>query len=97
MNNPENYSCRVKVLNEPAFSRTGSVFPDVFDCDFDYGSVWDEHYGGSLLRKDNVKMRVFLLAEQHTIEQDIYLNVELDRSQCALIRHGLIEIIIKIN
>ena len=43
--------------------------------------------------KDNVKMRVFLLAEKHTIEQDIYMNVELDRSQCSLIRHGLIEII----
>ena len=52
------------------------------------GSVWYEHNGGKLLAKDTVKMRVFLLADDHTIEQDIYLPIEVENSQCSLIRVG---------
>jgi hypothetical protein len=33
-------------------------------------------------------MRIFLLSEDYTIEQDIYLNIEVDSSSCTLIRVG---------
>ena len=80
VNNPKGYSCRVQVLTEPHFSRAGTVYPQLFDCGFIYGSVWYEHVGAQLLKSDTVKMRVFLLAEEHTIvrsEKDDFLEVTI--------------------
>ena len=38
VNNPERYSCRVQVLDEPHFGRAGTIFPQLFDCDFSKAS-----------------------------------------------------------
>ena len=69
VSNPDGYNCRIQVLEEPHYSRAGQVYPQLFDCEFDPGSIWYEHNGGKLLKNDMVKMRVFLLAANHTIEQ----------------------------
>ena len=69
VSNPDGYNCRIQVLDEPHYSRAGQVYPKLFDCAFDEGSIWYEHNGGKLLKNDMVKMRVFLLAANHTIEQ----------------------------
>ena len=69
VSNPDGYNCRIQVLDEPHYSRAGQVYPQLFDCAFDQGSIWYEHNGGKLLKNDIVKMRVFLLAANHTIEQ----------------------------
>ena len=69
VSNPDGYNCRIQVLDEPHYSRAGQVYPQLFDCEFDPGSIWYEHNGGKLLKNDMVKMRVFLLAANHTIEQ----------------------------
>ena len=71
VSNPDGYNCRIQVLEEPHYSRAGQVYPKLFDCEFDPGSIWYEHNGGKLLKNDMVKMRVFLLAANHTIEQGI--------------------------
>ena len=34
VHNPESFSCRVQVLDEPHFGRAGTIFPQLFDCDF---------------------------------------------------------------
>jgi hypothetical protein len=52
VNNPDGHSCRIQVLEEPHFARAGNVFPSLFDCGFDYGSVWYEHNGAELLQKE---------------------------------------------
>ena len=88
VSNPANYSCRIQVVNEPHYSRAGGIYPQLFDCSFTKGSVWYEHNGGKLLPTDTVKMRVFILADDHTVEQEIYLPIQVENSQCSLIRVG---------
>ena len=48
-----------KIQSTPYKSRVGTIYPNLFDCSFDYGSVWYEHNGGKLLSKGMFHFRTF--------------------------------------
>uniref|UniRef100_A0A8C5DE64 FRAS1-related extracellular matrix protein 1-like n=1 Tax=Gouania willdenowi TaxID=441366 RepID=A0A8C5DE64_GOUWI len=82
-------SCKLEVvLNEPITQRVGELMPQVFDCSYLSEEVKYVHNGCPLLKKDEVKLRLYWFTETNTYTEVISLHVDIVEADCSVIRLG---------